>query len=69
MDRYNMKFAINLLGGLTGPLVSNVIQGSAKKLFKEAPEIDKVGEEAIKKTNRTVGKLLAKNIIFPPDLR
>ncbi|MGK9116439.1 hypothetical protein [Olivibacter jilunii] len=50
-----MKFAINMLGGLAGALILNIIHESAKKLFKEAPEIDKVGQEAIKKTSRTVG--------------
>lgn len=50
-----MLFNKNMLGGLIGALVLNVIHTVAKRLDSEAPEVDKLGEEALSKTLGAVG--------------
>jgi sulfite exporter TauE/SafE len=48
-------FNKNMLGGLIGALVLNVVHSAAKRFDNQAPEVDKVGEEAMKKTVRFAG--------------
>ncbi|WP_134088099.1 hypothetical protein [Olivibacter sp. XZL3] len=50
-----MKLAINILGGLAGALVLNAIHEGAKRAIPSAPEINKVGEEAITKVSKAAG--------------
>ncbi|WP_367209560.1 hypothetical protein [Sphingobacterium sp. R2] len=45
----------NMLGGLVGALVLNVVHTAAKRFDSKAPEVDKVGEEAMQKTARFAG--------------
>lgn len=45
----------NMLGGLFGALVLNIVHSAAKRFGSKAPEVDKVGEEAMKKTVRFAG--------------
>jgi hypothetical protein len=45
----------NMVGGLIGALVLNVIHSAAKRFDDKAPEVDKVGEEAMQKTVRFAG--------------
>lgn len=45
----------NILGGLLGAAVLNIVHTIAKKLDKDAPAVDEVGEEAMKKSTRAVG--------------
>lgn len=45
----------NMLGGLIGALVLNIVHSAAKRFDSQAPEVDKVGEEAMKKTVRVAG--------------
>jgi len=45
----------NLLGGLAGAIVLNVVHQLAKKVDKDAPHINKIGEEALSKSVKSVG--------------
>ena len=45
----------NILGGLAGAIVLNVVHQLAKKVDKDAPQMDKIGEEALSKSIKTVG--------------
>jgi len=44
-----------MLGGLAGAIVLNVVHQFAKKVDKDAPQIDKIGEEALSKSIKSVG--------------
>lgn len=48
-------FNKNMLGGLIGALVLNVVHSAAKRFDPEAPAVDEVGEEAMKKTVSAAG--------------
>ncbi|CAM3444505.1 hypothetical protein [Sphingobacterium prati] len=48
-------FNKNMLGGLIGAVVLNVIHSAAKRFDPKAPEIDQVGEEAMQKSVRAAG--------------
>ncbi|KKO91987.1 MULTISPECIES: hypothetical protein [Sphingobacterium] len=48
-------FNKNMLGGLIGALVLNVVHSVAKRFDSKAPAVDKVGEEAMQKTVRFAG--------------
>lgn len=48
-------FNKNMLGGLIGALALNVVHSVAKRFDSAAPAVDKVGEEAMKKTVRAAG--------------
>lgn len=48
-------FNKNMLGGLIGAVILNVIHSVAKRFDTEAPAIDEVGEEAMKKTVSAAG--------------
>lgn len=48
-------FNKNMLGGLIGAITLNAIHQFAKRLDPEAPEIDKIGSEALAKTIRATG--------------
>ena len=50
-----MKIANNLIGGLAGAIALNVIHQVAKKIDHNAPRVDLVGEEAIKKGLKYAG--------------
>lgn len=45
----------NMLGGLAGAAVLNVVHQLVKKVDKDAPRIDKIGEQAVSKSTRAVG--------------
>lgn len=45
----------NMLGGLAGSIILNVVHQLVKKLDKDAPRIDKVGEEAVSKSIKAAG--------------
>lgn len=45
----------NLLGGLAGALVLNLVHQLAKKVDKDAPQVDKIGEEALSKSIKSAG--------------
>lgn len=44
-----------MLGGLAGAIALNVVHQIAKKVDKDAPQIDKIGEEAVSKSIKRVG--------------
>ena len=44
-----MKTVNNLIGGLAGAIALNIIHQTAKNINHDAPRVDLVGEEAIKK--------------------
>lgn len=48
-------FNKNMLGGLIGAIILNVIHSAAKRFDAKAPAIDEIGEEAMKKTVRAAG--------------
>jgi len=50
-----MILSRNILGGLAGAVVLNVVHQLAKKVDKDAPHIDKIGEEAVSKSIKTAG--------------
>jgi len=50
----------NMLGGLVGAAALNLIHSVAKRLDPQAPEVDKVGEEAMVKTVRAAGYVAPK---------
>lgn len=45
----------NILGGLAGAIVLNVIHEAARRLYSKAPRIDLIGEEALTKSLNAVG--------------
>lgn len=45
----------NMLGGLAGSIILNTVHQLVKKMDKDAPRIDKVGEEAVSKTISAAG--------------
>jgi hypothetical protein len=45
----------NLLAGLTGAVVLNVVHELAKRAVKDAPHVDQIGEEALSKSIKAVG--------------
>ncbi len=45
----------NLIGGLAGAVALNLIHQIAKRIDPEAPEVDKIGEEALSKTILAAG--------------
>jgi hypothetical protein len=45
----------NILGGLTGAIILNLVHEAAKRLYHKAPKIDQLGEEALSKTVESVG--------------
>ena len=50
-----MKEIENIAGGFAGALVLNILHETAKRLDKDAPRIDLVGEEALTKTLESAG--------------
>ncbi len=51
-----MKTARNLLAGLGGALAVNLLHEALKKNVKNAPRLDKLGEEAVQKTAIEAGE-------------
>jgi hypothetical protein len=45
----------NIISGLAGAAVMNAVHQLAKKVDKDAPRIDKIGEEAVSKSNHVLG--------------
>lgn len=45
----------NLLGGIAGAIALNLVHQLAKKVDKDAPQVDKIGEEALSKTIKSAG--------------
>ena len=45
----------NLIGGLAGAIALNLVHQLAKKMDPDAPEVDKIGEEALSKMITAVG--------------
>ncbi|WP_353721069.1 hypothetical protein [Dyadobacter sp. 676] len=45
----------NILGGITGAIVLNLVHEIAKRVSHKAPRIDLLGEEAVTKTVEAVG--------------
>ncbi|MBC7829157.1 MAG: hypothetical protein H7122_15515 [Chitinophagaceae bacterium] len=45
----------NMLSGLAGAIVLNVVHQLANRIDKDAPHIDKIGEEALSKSIKIVG--------------
>lgn len=45
----------NIVSGLVGAIMLNVVHQLGKKVDKDAPRIDQIGEEAVSKSIRTVG--------------
>jgi len=45
----------NLIGGLAGAIVLNIVHETARRFVKKAPRIDKVGEEAVTKSLHAAG--------------
>jgi hypothetical protein len=50
-----MKEIENIAGGFVGALALNILHEGYKKLDKDAPRVDLVGEEALTKTVESVG--------------
>jgi hypothetical protein len=50
-----MKAVNNLIGGLAGAIALNIIHQVAKKIDHDAPRVDLVGEEAVKKGLKYAG--------------
>lgn len=50
-----MKILHNILAGLAGAIVLNVVHESARKNLKDAPHINEIGEEAIGKVIQATG--------------
>lgn len=50
-----MKTVNNLIGGLAGAIALNIIHQAAKKIDHDAPRVDLVGEEAVKKGLNYIG--------------
>jgi hypothetical protein len=45
----------NILGGLAGAIVLNIVHEAARRLYSKAPRIDLIGEEALTKSLNAVG--------------
>jgi hypothetical protein len=45
----------NMLGGLAGSIILNTVHQLVKKMDKDAPRLDKVGEEAVSKSINAAG--------------
>ena len=45
----------NILGGITGAVVLNLVHEVAKRIYHKAPRIDLLGEEAVTKTTEALG--------------
>lgn len=45
----------NILGGISGAVVLNLIHEAAKRVYDKAPQIDQLGEEALSKTVEAIG--------------
>lgn len=45
----------NIIGGITGAVVLNIVHEGAKRLFDKAPQIDLVGEQAMAATIEATG--------------
>lgn len=45
----------NIVGGISGAVVLNLVHEAAKRLSHKAPQIDQMGEEALSKTVEAVG--------------
>jgi len=50
-----MKLFTALLGGLAGAVALNIIHETVKKIDKDAPRVDLVGEEALSKSMHAAG--------------
>lgn len=50
-----MKAVTNILAGLAGAVVLNIIHETARKYRKDAPHINEIGEEAVSKTIKAAG--------------
>jgi hypothetical protein len=50
-----MKTVNNLIGGLAGAITLNIIHQAAKNIDHDAPRVDLVGEEAVKKGLNYIG--------------
>jgi len=50
-----MKLFSALIGGLAGAVVLNILHETVKKIDKDAPRVDLVGEEALSKSLEAVG--------------
>jgi hypothetical protein len=50
-----MELSKNLIGGLFGAVVLNLVHEAARRLWVDAPQIQEVGEEAIVKTALAAG--------------
>jgi len=50
------KTNVNMLGGLAGAIVLNVIHQAAKRFIGSAPHVDEIGEEALSKTIKKAGQ-------------
>lgn len=49
------KTNANMLGGLVGAIVLNIIHQTAKRFTGNAPHVDEIGEEALSKTIKRAG--------------
>ncbi|WP_138475712.1 hypothetical protein [Dyadobacter bucti] len=45
----------NIIGGLAGAIVLNVVHEAARRLYSKAPRIDLIGEEALTKSLNAMG--------------
>lgn len=45
----------NILSGIVGAIMLNVVHQLGKKVDKDAPRIDKIGQEALSKSVRSIG--------------
>lgn len=50
------KTNVNMLGGLAGAIVLNVIHQAAKRFMGNAPHVDEIGKEALSKTIKQAGR-------------
>lgn len=50
-----MKLPLNFIAGLAGAAVLNVLHETARKVCKDAPEINKIGEEGVAHTAEAAG--------------
>lgn len=50
-----MKLLKNIIGGLAGAIALNILHEGVKRIDRQAPRIDLVGEEALNKVIKTAG--------------
>lgn len=50
-----MKLPMNLLGGLAGAIVLNVVHEGARRIMDNAPHINEIGEEGVVKIAKATG--------------